>query len=144
MIPTDKRSGFTLMELTVTMLIVAALAALVLPMASSFLNNSLNDAQVTTTRASMTNLRNALTQYQQDMKGIQVWTTTVPQERHDDRHQRFDMQWTRTVPGMVGSAPGTTGVPLTLKDLLIQPYDATGVNLVPSFNPATRKGWRGP
>jgi type II secretory pathway pseudopilin PulG len=110
-----KRRALTLMELIVVLVILIALAGLLVPLVSSTSSN----AQDTTTRATMTALRDAVMSYYQDMKGIQVWTdgTTAP--------------------------PGTTGVPLTLKDLQVRPNDSTGTP-VPLFDPFTRRGWRGP
>ena len=92
---------------------------ILVPMANTYVS----DAQYTTTKATMTELRNAILAYQRDMKGVAVWTATPS--------------------GMVGPVPGTTGVPLTLKDLLVQPNDPFG-NPVATFNPVTRLGWRGP
>jgi prepilin-type N-terminal cleavage/methylation domain-containing protein len=109
----DRRSGFTLIELTIVALILVGLLAIAAPMASTYTS----DAQVTTTKATMTALRNAVLQYYQDMKGVQVGT---------------------------GFYPATTGMPKTMKDLQIQPMDGTGVNLVQSYDPRIGRGWRGP
>ena len=95
------------------LVILISLAGLLVPLVSS----SSTNAQDTATRATMNSLRDAVMAYYADMKGIQV--------------------------GELGSYPGTTGMPTTLKDLQIQPVDNNG-NLVQNFDPFTRRGWRGP
>jgi type II secretory pathway pseudopilin PulG len=99
----------------VVLVILIALAAIVVPL----LSGSSTKAQEAATAASLKALRDAVLAYYEDMKGVPVWTTGA------------------------GAPPGTTGVPLTLRDLQIQPLDSTG-KPVPFYDPFTKRGWRGP
>ncbi|HYV34904.1 MAG TPA: hypothetical protein VE988_04315 [Gemmataceae bacterium] len=79
------------------------------------LSSSTRDAGSTTTVASMQGLKNAILAYSLDMKGV---------------------------PVAFGSQSNTTGVPQSLKDLLVQPAGYQGANV--AYDPVTRRGWRGP
>ena len=113
-----RRAGLTLMEMIVVLVILIALAGILVPL----MTGVTSDAHYTTTKATMSSLRNAVLQYYQDMKGIQVW---------NDGNS---------------APPGATGVPLTLRDLQIQPYCYVGgvAQPVQSYDPVSKRGWRGP
>ena len=66
------RSGLTLLELIVVLVILVALAGVLVPLIGS----SSDDARQTATRATLKNLRDAVLAYAQDMKGVQVGTGT--------------------------------------------------------------------
>jgi type II secretory pathway pseudopilin PulG len=113
------------MELIVVLGILAALAGLVVPL----MNGVANDAQQTTTQATMKALREAVLAYYQDMKGIPL---------------------PRPLPG-TSFTIDATGIPQSLKELQFLPSDVSGnpIQLDANgnsiqFNPATRRGWRGP
>jgi type II secretory pathway pseudopilin PulG len=96
--------------------ILVALAAIVVPL----LSGPSTKAQEAATAASLKALRDSVMAYYEDMKGVQVWTSGA------------------------SAPPGTTGMPLTLRDLQIQPLDSTGSKPVPFYDPFTKRGWRGP
>ena len=81
-LPRMHRSGLTLLELTVVLVILIGLAGVLVPLVTS----TGDDARKTTTRATLKSLRDAVLTYYQDMKGITVGTageTGIPRTLAD-------------------------------------------------------------
>ncbi len=117
---TLKRPGVTLMELIAVLAILIALAAVVIPI------GDLGVREMQTTQLTphqLTNLREAVLRYYQDMKGIAV---------------------VRDLGDPTGPPETTqaTGMPNSLVDLQIAPKGVDGKAI--SYDPVTRRGWRGP
>jgi len=109
-IETPRRSGLTLIELIVVLLVVAGLSGLLVPLFAGTIQN----AQQVATRASLIQIRDALSEYWRDTKHVPLdGVTTVATES-----DRFDITWLMTNP-----VTGDTSV---------------------DFAASTRIGWRGP
>jgi len=133
---TTDRRGLTLMELLVVLAILVALGTILIPL----MGNVNQSTELDSTFATMSRLRDAImgTQdhpgYFQDMKNLPIvptynnWTSSPG-------------SWAGA--GMTGDPDLNTGLPFRTNDLSynpgVQPFYGTVV-----FNPATRKGWRGP
>ncbi|MGN6133228.1 MAG: hypothetical protein ACTHOU_01965 [Aureliella sp.] len=104
------RKALTLLELVVVLCILAALGGMVVPLCSG----NVAAAADSVTRASLTEIRDALNQYWQDtqyltLDGISSYAT---------ESQRFDLAW-----------------------LFLNPVTGDGTN---QFDPNLRSGWNGP
>jgi type II secretory pathway pseudopilin PulG len=114
-----RRSGLTLVELLIVMVILIALGGLLLPMISG----TTQDAKATATQANLQSLATTIARYRTDNNG------QVP------------------FPGPLGVSQGRPPVP-QLRYLFVNPgtavTDPTSETAAPSYNPFSKLGWNGP